>query len=145
MRVDVILADAAHAAEGKVSMLGAGWSLSRGATSMAVVVFIEVPWDQASHERRFTLELLDADGQPVSVVGPNGSQAIVVEGAVKPERVDELPHGIPITLPPLALQISPLPLQPGRYVWRFSLDGETQETWQRSFTKLAPNPAPGAS
>ncbi|HYI62234.1 MAG TPA: hypothetical protein VEW93_10565 [Acidimicrobiales bacterium] len=140
MRVDVILADAAHAAEGKVSMLGAGWSLSRGVTAMAVVVFIEVPWDQTDPDRRFTLELLDADGQAVRLRGPKGTQTIIVEGTVKAERPADLPHGIPIALPPLALQIGPLPLEPGRYVWRFSLDGETHETWQRSFTKVAPRP-----
>lgn len=140
MRVDVILADAAQASDGKVSMLGAGWSLTHGATPMAVVVFIEIPWDQANEDRAFVLELLDADGRPVVVQGGGGPRTIVVEGQIKAERAEGLPHGVPITLPPLALQIGPMPLEPGRYVWRFSLNGTTRETWQRSFTKLAPPP-----
>src|SRR5690606_30600233 len=45
VRLDIILADAAQAADGKAYLLGAGWSMTGGdgATTMAVVIFLEVP------------------------------------------------------------------------------------------------------
>lgn len=138
MRLDIILADAAQAVGGKAYLLGAGWSMTRGdgATSMAVVIFLEVPWDQAGRQVSFRLELQDADGQHVLVPGPAGPQALIIDGQVEAHRPPDLPHGTPIALQPMTITFGSLPLDPGRYVWTVSLDGESREEWQRGFTKM---------
>ena len=38
---------------------------------------------------------------------------------------------------PLAVNFGPLPLEPGRYQWKFTVDGESEPTWSRSFTKVS--------
>lgn len=142
MRLDIILADAAQAVGGKAYLLGAGWSMTggEGPTSMAVVIFLEVPWDQTGRKIPFRLELLDADGQPVDAPGPAGPQHLIVDGEVEAGRPADLPHGTPVALQPLTITIGSLPLDPGRYVWKVSLDGESREEWQRGFTKVAAIP-----
>ncbi len=138
MRVDIILADAAQSSDGKVSLLGGGWSIcGPGPMPMAVVIFIEVPWDQTNEPFEFALELFDADGQAVMLPGAEGMELIRVEGQLEAGRPPGLLHGTPVVLPPQSIQFGPMPLDPGRYVWRFSIDGETKETWQRGFTKTA--------
>lgn len=137
MRLDIILADAAESADGKAYILGAGWSTQTGPAPMAVVIFTEVPWDRTNQRMRILLELLDGDGQPVSLPGPSGPQPLRVEGEMEAGRPPGLARGTPVTLVPLTMTFGPLPLDPGRYVWRVSVDEHTEETWQRSFTRVA--------
>ena len=53
MRVTLMLADSAQAVEGKLYILGGGWSLvGPEPTPMAIALKIEVPWDETN--RRHT-------------------------------------------------------------------------------------------
>ena len=74
MKAVLLLADAAEAANGKVSALGAGWSVIGSPTGpMSLIIFIDVPWDQTNQQHKLSIELRDADGQPVSFQqGPLG-------------------------------------------------------------------------
>src|SRR4051794_7549689 len=145
MRVDVVLADYAQVdgQAGKVSLIGGGWSVSPAdAIPMAVVMFIEVPWSETNQPKHWRLELLTADGEPGEIPGPSAPQMVMVEGELEAGRPTGLAHGTPIMLPPLAVNFGPLPLEPGRYEWKFTVDGESEPTWSRSFTKVSATPPP---
>ena len=71
MKVTILLADSAQAINGKLYILGGGWSIADpGPVLMAIAMKIEVPWDQANVRHRFKLSLLTGDGQPVKVATP---------------------------------------------------------------------------
>lgn len=135
MKVTLLLADAAQAAEGKLFVLGGGWSITGPEPSpMALAIKIEVPWDQANQQHQCRLELLDSDGQPVVVEGPDGEQPIFIEAGFEVGRPVGVKPGTPIDLP-LAINIPPFPLQPGgRYEWRLSIDGQTDDDWRAAFS-----------
>ena len=120
----LILADAAQASpDGKVSMLGAGWSQTSSPTAPhAVVGLIKVPWDRANIKLPMHLILVDADGGPVLVDVPDGptKQKIEFEGDLEVGRPPGMPHGSPIDAS-LAISVGSLPLPPGRYVWDLDL------------------------
>jgi hypothetical protein len=135
MKVTILLADAAQAAEGKLYVLGGGWSITGPDPSpMALAIKIEVPWDQANQPHTCRLELLDSDGQAVETETPEGEQAIFFEANFEVGRPAGVKPGTPIDLP-LAVNIPPVPLEPGgRYEWRLSIDGEAQPDWRVAFS-----------
>ena len=60
MKVTMMLADSAQAIGGKLYVLGGGWSITGPApTPSAIVIKIDVPWDQANikHHAKFELVL----------------------------------------------------------------------------------------
>jgi len=145
VKVTMLLADAAQVSEGKLYILGAGWSISRGINPMAVAIKIEVPWDEANKPHNWILELVSEDNSAVSLSDPQGPpQSIRVEGDLEVGHPPALKPGTPLDVP-LALSVGPLPLPPGRYLWRFSIDGETREDWQVPFIRLSTDPPPADS
>ena len=77
MRVTMMLADSAQEADGKLFILGGGWSVTGPEIPpSAVAMKIDVPWDQANRPHEWVLELLTEDGQPLEIEG----QALRVEG-----------------------------------------------------------------
>ena len=51
MKVTILLADSAQAINGKLYILGGGWSIADpGPVVMALAMKIEVPWDQAKRQ-----------------------------------------------------------------------------------------------
>jgi len=135
MKVTMLLADAAQAVGGKLYVLGGGWSVTGPEPSpMAIALKLEVPWDLANMRHAWQLELLDADGHAALLADREGDQTIMLAGEFEVGRPPGLKPGTPLDLA-LALNIGPLPLFPGgRYVWRLSIDGETDEDWQLAFS-----------
>jgi hypothetical protein len=145
MKVTMMLADAAQAVDGKLYILGGGWSLiGPDPTPMAIAIKIEVPWDEANRPHRLKLSLLDADGRPVPVPTPAGDRPLELDADFEVGRPPGLKPGTPLDIP-LAMNLGPLPLRPGQiYVWRVSIDGSTQDDWQVSFsTRPAHGAGPG--
>ena len=141
MKVTLLLADAAQAVNGKLYVLGGGWSLTGPEPApMALAVKIEVPWDRANIKHRWRLELLDEDGAPVEVVATpeGGTQPLRIEGEFEAGRPPGLKPGTPLDVA-LALNLAPLPLPGGgRFVWRLGIDG-WDEDWHVAFsTRAAP-------
>ncbi|MFZ1060391.1 MAG: hypothetical protein WAP47_14490 [Candidatus Rokuibacteriota bacterium] len=135
MRVTLLLADAAQAVNGKLYILGGGWSI-KGPDPIptAIAIKIEVPWDEANKVHRMELALLDADGQPVIVPTPIGDRPVQLTGNFEAGRPPGLKPGTPLDVA-LAINIGPLPLPPDRrYVWRCSIDDKFEEDWQVAFT-----------
>ena len=135
MKVTILLADAAQAVEGKLFVLGGGWSITGPEPSpMALAIKIEVPWDQANQQHACRLELLDSDGQAVRVDTGEGEQPIFIEAGFEVGRPAGVKPGTPIDLP-LAINIPPFPLEPsGRYEWRLTINGESDEDWRVAFS-----------
>lgn len=136
----MLLADFVQAVQGKLYILGGGWSVTGpGAVQMGIAVKVEVPWDQANVQHTFRLTLVDADEQPVLV--PGAEQPVQVEGQFEVGRPPGLKHGSPLDFA-LAVNVPPLPLEPdSRYVWRLLIDGESDEDWYVGFT-TRPGPQP---
>ena len=142
MRAILLLADAAQVADGKLYLLGAGWSVTGpGPTPSAVAIKIEVPWDQTNVAHHFELELVDEDGQPVTMPAADGAaQPVQTAGSFEVGRPAGLRPGTPIDVP-LAINIGPLALPPDqRFSWRLTIDGQSHEDWQANFS-TRPMPA----
>ena len=131
MRVTMMLADAAQEVNGKLYVLGGGWSITGPVLPpMAIALKLDVPWSAANQKHEFLLVLVDADGHPVRVEGQDGD--VGAGGTFEVGRPPGLPAGTDIDFA-FAVPIGPLPLTAGRYAWQLWIDGETSEVWQRPF------------
>ena len=67
MKITLLLADFARVADGKLDVIGGGWSMmnAQGPFGFFVAALFQIPWDQTNHKHTFRLELLDADGHGV--------------------------------------------------------------------------------
>ena len=130
VKAHLFLADSAQAdPTGKLHALGLGWTMTVTPTPpAAVVALIEVEWSESNQPFHVTLELLDADGERVSIPGPIGPSELVIEGDMETGRPPGHPHGTSQFVP-LTLNVAGgMPLQVGqRYQWRLSIDGEARE------------------
>lgn len=121
LEVHLILCDAAQAESGKIHMLGAGWSITGSPTAPhAVAVLIKVPWDRANQPMSLNLQMLEADGSPVTVATPDGRLPIAANAKIEVGRPPGLAPGSMLDAS-FALNIPSLPLAPGRYEWRLML------------------------
>ena len=130
MRITMLLADAAQAVDGKLYVLGGGWSfIGPQPTPMAIAMLIEVPWDQSNQRHQVELVLQDEDGQPVVI----DDKPVTIHGEFEVGRPPGLPPGTALGVP-LAINIGPLPLQAGAgYVWCCSIDGQGKDDWRVAF------------
>lgn len=143
MKVYVLLADQGQQdPHNKLHLLGAGWAFTAvgpdGRTpDQAVAVFIEVPWDRCNRPIPFLLELLNEDGTAVSLsfAGPESPpQPIVLAQDVIAAPPPGAPNGTPGIAKVFLGLSGGLPLAPGRrYVWRATLDGQTEAAWETGF------------
>jgi hypothetical protein len=143
MKVTMLLADHAQAAEGKLNIIGAGWTMVGPAPApFAIAILFEVPWDRANEEHEFRLELVDSDGDPVLVPTPDGEAPLVLEGQFEVGRPPGVRRGTPLPFP-LAINMGPQPLAPGgRYEWRLTVDEESDEDWRLPFSTRPEEGAP---
>lgn len=130
----MLLCDAAQAVDGKLFVLGGGWSLTNaGAVRMALAIKIEVPWSEANRRQPFRLSLRDEDGAAVAVDGPHGAVPVEVEGELEVGRPPGLPQGTPLDVP-MAINLGPVALAPSsRFEWRLEIDGRSEPDWHVSF------------
>ncbi|MFN8221693.1 MAG: hypothetical protein U0R50_00435 [Gaiellales bacterium] len=136
MRVTMMLADFAQVSDGKLNIIGGGWSMTGPQpVPFGIAILIRVPWDQANHRHFLRLELIDADGVPVTVETDEGDEPLVFFDNVEFEvgRPAGVKPGTPLDLP-LALNSGPMPLEPGVYEWRLTIDGVGDDDWRLPFT-----------
>jgi len=137
----MMLCDAAQVADGKLYVLGGGWSLI-GPDPMpsAIAMKIDVDWTEVDQPHHWELFLLDEDGQPALAETVDGPQAIEVRGDFEVARPAEVAAGSPVDVA-LALNFGPLPLRAGdRYTWRLAIDGETHDDWSLAFATRSTPP-----
>lgn len=134
----MLLADFAQVADGKLTVVGGGWSITGPEPGpFGIAILIHVPWDLANTRHILRLELLDADGQPVVVEDDDGNEQPIRFFDDWPFEVGRPPGikpGTPLEFP-VAVNSMPLPLEPGRrYEWRLSINGETRDDWRLPFS-----------
>ena len=135
MRVTMLLCDYCEALNGKLYIMGGGWSLTGpNPTPFGIAILFEVPWDRANEQHHFRLDLMDADGDPLLVPTPEGEQPLFIEGSFETGRPPGLKRGTPLDFP-IAFNSPPQPLVPDtRYVWRLSVNGEVRDEWRLPFS-----------
>ncbi|MBU6495034.1 MAG: hypothetical protein KGR42_01285 [Acidobacteria bacterium] len=126
MNVTMLLADSAQVADGKLYILGGGWSVcGPQPTPTAVAIKVSVDVHEFDLDHHWELFLEDADGNLVHFDTPEGPQSLEIRGdftAVQPQGV---PAGTSVDVP-LAINLGPVPLPPGgRFSWRFVINGES--------------------
>lgn len=122
----MLLADAAQEVQGKLYVLGGGWSSTSTPTGpFGVAIRLDVPWDKANIKHGWSLRLLTEDGVAVVNDGPQGEQEIRIDGELEVGRPPGIPQGTPIDAS-MAFSFPPLTLAPGRYEWRFEIAGATE-------------------
>lgn len=140
MKATLLLADSAQAdPNGKVHGLGVGWSMIATPTPpMAIIVLIDCPWDQTNMKHQLTIDLVDADGRPVSFEQDSlGSPepAVHIEADFESGRPPGIPAGTPLRQP-FVINLGPgLPLTPGqKYEFRISINDEPMDSSLGAFT-----------
>jgi hypothetical protein len=143
MKVTMLLADHAQASEGKLNIIGAGWTVvGPDPAPFAIAILFEVPWDRANEEHAFRLELVDSDGNPVLVATPEGEEPLMIQGQFEVGRPPGVKRGTALPFP-LALNMGPQPIAPGgRYEWRLTVDEESDEDWRLAFSTRPEEGAP---
>lgn len=136
IRVSLFLSDAAQAdaQSGKVHALGLGWRQCQTPTPpFALVLFLDIDWDETNKQHQLKCQLLTADGDPVVVPGPHGPQRILFEAAAEAGRAPGAIHGTSVRMP-LTLNIpAGIPLEPGIYEWRVEVEGYERATAVEAF------------
>jgi hypothetical protein len=143
MRVTMMLCDSAQVADGKLFILGAGWSMvGPDPAPSAIAMKIDVDWNEADPVHHWELFLVDEDGQPALAETIEGTQPIEVRGDFQVARPAGVAEGTPIDVA-LAVNFGPLPLRPAtRYTWRLTIDGLSAENWVLSFSTRAARELP---
>lgn len=120
----MLLADFAQTVAGKLYVMGGGWSVTGpGPSPMAIAAKIDIPWEEANKRHEFRLELIDEDGQLVSLPGPAGPQPFVFNAHFEAGRPPGIAPGTPLDMP-FSVSIGPTQLEPGRrYAFRLSVLG----------------------
>jgi hypothetical protein len=141
VKVTMMLCDAAQVSDGKLYILGGGWSMTGpDPVPSAVALKIDVDWHEAAASHHWELFLEDADGRPVLMETPDGSQPVEVRGEFTVSQPQGIPEGSPIDVA-LAVNLGPIPLAPGtRFAWRLTIDGEALPGASLGFT-TRPRPA----
>jgi hypothetical protein len=126
----VLLCDAVQVAEGKLYVLGGGWSLcGPGPFVHGLGLKIDVPWDQTNRRHKLRTELVTEDGQPVVLGDP--PDAISFETEFEVGRPPRLRPGTALDLA-FAVNFSPLDLPADSgFAWLVTIDG--QEIARRPF------------
>ncbi len=138
----MLLADFAEVVNGKLYIIGGGWSISGPVpVPSAIAVKVEVPWSPADQKHNLKLELLDSNQRPVNVPMEGGLQPVVVGGDFVAGHSPDLVEGTALDVP-FAINLPPLPLEPGqKYFWKLTIDGKTNDDWKVAFSmRAAPQP-----
>ncbi|MGD1013048.1 MAG: hypothetical protein ABR963_01480 [Acidimicrobiales bacterium] len=135
MNVTMLLADSAQVADGKLYILGGGWSVTGPEpVPSAVAIKVAVDWHEFNSQHHWELILEDADGKLVQFETPEGTQTIEVRGDFSTSTPDDVPQGTPVDVP-IAVNFGPIPLAPAsRFTWRLVIDGESLPGASVSFT-----------
>jgi hypothetical protein len=135
IRVTMVLADHAQAADGKLNIIGGGWTIiGPDPTPFAIALIIEVPWALTDQKHTFRMELIDQDGNTLRAKTDDGEQEIALEGDFTVDRPDGVPFGTPFSVPVAINMPSPPPIPPGgRYEWRLEINHKTHADWRLGF------------
>ena len=136
VRATMMLADAAQVADGKLNMLGAGWTvIGPGPATFAIAGQFHVSWPQTNREHTFRFELVDLDGAAVELPAPDGggTTTLTPDGKFEVGRPPGVKPGTTIPMP-FVVPFTNVPLPPGGWFeWRLSINGRDHEDWRLPF------------
>jgi hypothetical protein len=123
MEAQVLLCDFANVTEGKLNIIGGGWSvvITQGPVKLAVAVRVNTRWDETNVPHRLSLTLVDQDGHVI--LGPRGNPMIRAGGEFEVGRPPGMTRGEDLPNP-LAFDLPPLPLESGIYAFQVAIDTE---------------------
>lgn len=124
MRGFIMLCDFAEEVNGKLYIMGGGWSRFmkvRPVIDMSIAAKLLVPWVETNRPHNLTVGLFTADGSPVT----QGAERQVVQlgGQLEVGRPPGLKEGTEIDVP-LAFRFEDLQLEAGRYRWELHVDSK---------------------
>jgi hypothetical protein len=134
MDVTMLLCDSAEAANGKLYILGGGWShlfAPNTPVNMALAVLVAVPWNRANEKHTLRASLVTEDGEPVEI----GGNPVTLEAGFEVGRPPGLAPGTTLNTP-MVFNAGGLVLDVGGYVWELYVDG--QRAAQAPFRVLDP-------
>lgn len=133
MNSTILLADFAQVADGKLYILGGGWSVARfaGPAQMALAIRVLVPWDQANERHALKLDLRRQDGQHFLI----DDQPIELGGEFDVGRPAGVPRGSELDAL-FAFSVGGFSLPPGSYYWQLFIDDEPA---QRASFRILPS------
>lgn len=115
----LLLCDAAQVVDGKLYILGGGWSRIvqiQPPLNMALAVRILIPWHEANKRHHFEARLINQDG--VLVILPQGP--VIIPGQIEVGRPVGLKAGASLDTS-IAINVA-IDLKPGTYRWDFLLN-----------------------
>lgn len=130
MRLTVMLCDSARVAEGKLYVLGGGWThvvADQAPLELALGVVIAVPWGDANRRHSLAVALMDEDGQPIEVDTPDGRQPLRQETQFEVGRPPGIKAGIDLNAV-MVFRFGGLQLPAGGYVWELAVGDTTERT-----------------
>jgi hypothetical protein len=136
MNAMVMLADGAHAVNGRLYVLGGGIRTVVAGMPYSVVAKVEVDYLDATASHTYGLTLFDEDGEAVSV--DDNPVALSFTGGTG------IPGGHPVGMPidvMFAFTAPQLPLEPGLYEWRLSVDSAAAAGGIVRFSVVQPPPS----
>lgn len=125
----MLLCDWAEVLNGKLYMMGAGWTRVTVAQPLilAIAILIRVPWGQSNLKHQIHFEIATEDGQPFMQQTPAGAAPVRIDGAFEVGRPAGITPGSPLDVP-IAFKAGPLMLHPGRFVCQLSIDGNLEKS-----------------
>lgn len=148
--VAMILASVAQVQEGRLIVVGGGWSVRHPEPegTAAIGLMLYVPREMLGKTISTRVVLEDAaSGEEVAVVPlkeddePMGDPAgIEIQGDITPTGLDDPALTSPLVVP-LAATLPPFRLPPGQeFRWQLYLDEETRPEWGLAFRTTPPEP-----
>ena len=146
MKVLLLLADkgTANPNAGTLNILNVGWGVTHllptGQTApSALAVFFEAELAECNRQHTVVIELLDEDGHSVSLPGPAGPQPMRIQNTLVVVPPPGAPTGT-VGRANIYIEFSTgLPIPPGTYRWKLTVDGQEDDNWVTSFW-VAPPP-----
>ena len=127
----MLLADYAVVSDGKLTIVGGGWSQT-GPEPASFGIGLAHPGAVGPGEHACTRSPSSCSTPTAAPVGfeddEDDDQAVAFGGEFEVGRPPGLKPGTPLDFP-VAVNSTPLPLEPGRYEWRLTIDGESREDW----------------
>jgi hypothetical protein len=125
MRLSVVLCDAAQVADGKLYILGGGWThaVITEPLSIALAVVVAVPWGDANRRHPVSVTLRNEDNEVVELEG----KPVNTEGQFEIGRPPGLKPGSDLNAT-MVFKFGGMLLEPGGYVWELQVGDTTEKT-----------------
>ena len=123
MDTTILLCDYAEAVNGKLYIMGGGWTICPpGPRQMAIALRVMVPWNDANTKHALSLFLQDENGNTLELGDP--PKKVMQEGSFEVGRPPGVPAGSEIDFT-VVFGFLGLPLEPAKsYRWQLEINGE---------------------